>query len=82
MSVPISEKQTPVPHFSSRAFQNKHLKSIREHEPSAPPPVCFIFYCIESRGEIYLNVEGSGDGDDLKQVVSQQEVTDGHKHDI
>lgn len=27
---------------------------------------------------LYLNVEGSGAGDDLKQVVSQQEIPDGH----
>lgn len=26
---------------------------------------------------LYLNVEGSGAGDDLKQVVSQKEIPDG-----
>lgn len=27
----------------------------------------------------YLNVEGSVGGDDLKQVVSQEKISDGHK---
>lgn len=39
-------------------------------------------HASEGKTVFYLNVEGSEARDDLKQVVSQEQISDGHKQNI
>ena len=69
-----------VPHISSRALTEKQVNTSGRRHLGAQSlsALTNTWNCrCRSIGLMYLNVEGPGAGDDLKQVVSQQEIPDG-----
>ena len=72
------------------AAEQKTSENIRT--PATTDRLCsFIQICINTRfqkssvsveTDFYLNVEGSGAGDDFEQVVSQQEIPESKNHPV